>query len=218
MPRRTIILTSVLVGIVALIGGILGIASRSTSYDATAEVSVVPKTEDVDQSISAVDTLSRGPVTSNYAEAFSSSRIIDPALTAAGISDDEADRVSVSASVITDTSFVLITASADEPILAERAANAVAQSAPDLGGYSAAFETDLYDTADGTAARSGAGAVTLLLIAIIVAAVLAVVTAAVLGRIFRGPRGGSGGGFGGPGDDDVTINPRRGRPKVTQSS
>ena len=80
MPRRTIILTSVLVGIVALIGGILGIASRSTSYDATAEVSVVPKTEDVDQSISAVDTLSRGPVTSNYAEAFSSSRIIDPAL------------------------------------------------------------------------------------------------------------------------------------------
>ena len=113
---------------------------------------------------------------------------------------------------------MLITASADEPILAERAANAVAQSAPDLGGYSAAFETDLYDTADGTAVRSGAGAVTLLLIAIIVAAVLAVVTAAVLGRIFRGPRGGSGGGFGGPGDDDVTINPRRGRPKVTQSS
>lgn len=218
MPRRTIILTSVLVGIVALIGGILGIASRSTSYDATAEVSVVPKTEDVDQSISAVDTLSRGPVTSNFAEAFSSSRVVDEAFTEAGISQEEADRVSVSASVITDTSFVLVTASADEPVLAERAANAVAQAQPDLGGYSAAFESRLYDSADGTAARSGAGAVTLLLIAIVVAAVLAVVTAAVLGRIFRGPRGGAGGGFGGPGDDDVTINPRRARSKVTQAS
>jgi len=218
VPRRTIILTSVLVGIVALIGGILGIASRSTSYDATAEVSVVPKTEDVDQSISAVDTLSRGPVTSNFAEAFSSSRVVNEAFGTAGISDDEADRVSVSASVITDTSFVLVTASADEPVLAERAANAVAQSSPDLGGYSAAFQTELYDSADGTAVRSGAGAVTLLLIAIVVAAVLAVVTAAVLGRIFRGPRGGSGAGFGGPAAEDVTINPRRARSKVTQSS
>ena len=95
MPRRTIILTSVLVGIIALIGGILGIASRSTSYDATAEVSIVPKTTNVDQSISAVDTLSRGPVTSNFAEAFSSSRIVDEAFRAAGISEAEADRVSV---------------------------------------------------------------------------------------------------------------------------
>ena len=91
MPRRTIILTSVLVGIIALIGGILGIASRSTSYDATAEVSVVPKTTNVDQSISAVDTLSRGPVTSNFAEAFSSSRIVDEAFRVAGISEAEAD-------------------------------------------------------------------------------------------------------------------------------
>lgn len=215
MPRRTIILTSLLVGIVALIGGILGIASRSTTYQATAEVSIVPKTEDPDQAIGAVDTLSRGPVTSNYAQAFASTRVISPALEAAGLTDEEAGRVSVGASVITDTSFVLVSASADEPVLAERAATAVAQSSPELGGYSAAFTTQLYDSADGTATRSGAGTVTLLLIAIVVAAVLAVVTAAVLGRIFRGPRGGSGGGF--P-DGDVTLNPRRARPKVTQSS
>lgn len=217
MPRRTIILTSVLVGIIALIGGILGIASRSTSYDATAEVSIVPKTTNVDQSISAVDTLSRGPVTSNFAEAFSSSRIVDQAFQAAGISEAEADRVSVESSVITDTSFVLVTATADQPVLAERAANAVARVSPELGGYSAAFETQVYDSADGTASRSGAGAVTLVLIAIVVAAVLGIVTAAILGRLFRGPRGGSGGGGFDDPDVDVTIKPRRTRPRVTQA-
>jgi capsular polysaccharide biosynthesis protein len=217
VPRRTIILTSVLVGIVALIGGILGIASRSTTYQATAEVSVAPKTDDPDRAIGAVDTLSRGPVTNTLAEAYGGSRVREQAFTAAGISDEEASRVSVSGSVITDTSFVLVTASADEPVLAERAANAVASVTPDLGGYSAAFQTELYDSAEGTATRSGAGTATLLLIAIVVAAVLAIVTAAVLGRVFRGPRGpggGVGGGF--PSDGDV-INPRRGRTKVTQS-
>jgi capsular polysaccharide biosynthesis protein len=219
VPRRTIILTSVLVGIVALIGGILGIASRSASYEATAEVSVVPKTTDPDLSISAVDTLSRGPVTSNFAEAYASSRVIDQAFRAAGISEAEADRVSVDASVVTDTSFVLVTATADQPVLAERAANAVAQVSPELGGYSAAFQTQVYDSADGTATRSGPGTATLVLIAIVVAAVLGVVTAALLGRLFRGPRGPgapSGGGFDEP-DVDVTINPRRARPRVTQA-
>jgi capsular polysaccharide biosynthesis protein len=218
VPRRTITLTSVLVGIVALIGGILGIASRSTTYEATAEVSIVPKATDPAGSISAVDTLSRGPVTSNYAQAFASSRVIDPALSAAGITAEEAGRVSVGASVITDTSFVLVSASADEPVLAERAANAVARTSPQLGGYSAAFATEVFDTADGTATRSGAGTFTLLLIALVVAGVLAFVTAAVLGRIFRGPRGpggAHGGGFG-P-DGDVTMHPRRARTKVTQS-
>lgn len=217
MPRRTIILTSVLVGIVALIGGILGIASRSTSYDATAEVSVEPASTDPDLSLSGVDTLSRGPVTSTFAEAYSGSRVIDDAFEKAGISAEEAGRVSVSASVITDTSFVLVTASSAEPVLAERAANAVAAATPDLGGYSAAFTTKLYDSAEGSATRSGAGTATLLLIAIVVAGVLAVVTAAVLGRIFRPPGGGSGGGFG-SGDGDVTMPPRRARTRVTQSS
>jgi capsular polysaccharide biosynthesis protein len=217
VPRRTIILTSVLVGIVALIGGILGIASRSTTYDATAEVSVVPKTENPDAAVGAVDTLSRGPVTSNYAEAYASTRVVDQAFKAAGISEADADRVSVQASVITDTSFVLVTASADEPVLAERAANAVAGVNPDLGGYSAAYTTELYDTADGTAARSGPSTITLLLIALVVAAVLAIATAAVLGRVFRGPRSDYGGGYA-PNDPDVTVPPGRGRrAKVSQS-
>ena len=217
MPRRTIILTSVLVGIVALIGGILGIASRATSYDATAKVSVEPASTDPAQSLSGVDTLSRGPVTSTFAEAYSSSRAVDAAFQTAGISPAEADQVTVSSSVITDTSFVLVTASSAEPVLAERAANAVANATPDLGGYSAAITTKLYDSADGSATRSGAGTVTLLLIALVVAGVLAVVTAAVLGRIFRPPGGGSGGGFG-PDDGDVTMPPRRARTRVTQSS
>jgi capsular polysaccharide biosynthesis protein len=213
VPRRTIILTSVLVGIVALIGGILGIASRTTSYDATAEVSVVPATEDPDRSISGVDTLSRGPVTNTYAEAYSSSRVIDAAFQQAGISEAEADQVDISASVITDTSFVLVTATSGEPVLAERAANAVASASPDLGGYSAAFTTSLYDSADGSATRSGASTLTLLLIAIVVAGVLAVVTAAVLGRIFRPTTRGVDGI-----DGDVTIPSRRARTKVTQGS
>ena len=216
MPRRTIILTSVLVGIIALIGGILGIASRSTSYEATAEISVVPKATTIDESIAAVNTLSRGPVTANYAEAYASSRVIDRAFAAAGITAEEAERVSVTASVVTDTSFILVMAEAGEPVLAERAANAVASTSPELTGYDAAFGTEVFDSADGTATRAGPGTITLLLIAIVVAAVLAFSTAAVLGRIFRGSRGSATASFGGP--EDVTMTPRGGRSKVSQES
>lgn len=180
MQKRTVILVSVLVAVVALIGGLLGIAQRSTDYEASARVLIVPSTEDDGLSISGADTLSRGPVASTFSEAFSSSEVVDAALQSAGI--DGAD-VAVTTTVITDTSALLVTATSSSPVLAERAADAVARAEPDLGGYSVAFRTQQIGTADGTASRTGPASSTLVLIAIIVALGLGIATAAVLGRI-----------------------------------
>ena len=192
MPRRTIILLSVLVGVVALIGGLLGIASRSAEYEATARVIVVPRTADENVAINAADTISRGPVASTFAEVYASSRVVDDALDDS-LTDEERADVAVSTSLITDTSIVLVTATSSNPVTAEKAANAVARATPDLGGYTAAFRIDQIGDATGTATRTGASGGTLALLAIVVAAVLGLATAAVLGRIFPQPPGSGGG-------------------------
>ena len=184
MPKRTIILMSALIGIVALIGGLLGIAQRSTSYEATAKMLIVPRTGDEGLAINAADTLSRGPVASTFAEVYASSKVIDSALATAGFDDSEAGQVSVSTTLITDTSVVLVSGVSGSPVLAERAADAVAQSTPELGGYTRAFRAEQIGSAAGSASRTGASGSALALIAVIVAGVLGLVTAAVLGRVF----------------------------------
>jgi capsular polysaccharide biosynthesis protein len=184
VPRRTIILLSALVGLVALVGGLLGIASRSAEYEASAQILIQPLTEDPGLAISAADTLSRGPVASTFAEVYSGSRVIDAALDVANISEADQSEVSISTGLITDTSVVQITAQSGSPVLAERAANAVAAAKPDLGGYTRAFSPELNADATGTATRTGASGSTLAALAVILALVLALVTAAVLGRVF----------------------------------
>jgi capsular polysaccharide biosynthesis protein len=185
------ILTSALIGLVALIGGLLGIAGRSASYDATAKILIVPRTTDDGLAINGADTLSRGPVASTFAEVYSSSRVVQDALSKAGFDAAEAAQVSVGTSLITDTSVIVVSGTSDSPVLAERAANAVAGASPDLGGYTRAFSPEQIGSADGTAARSGASTSTLVVIAIVVALVLALATAAVLGRVFPPPPSGS---------------------------
>ena len=211
MSKRSIILFSALIGLVALVGGLLGIAQRSADYEATSSVLIVPTTTDAGLSISAVDTLSRGPVSSTFAEAFSSSEVRDAAFAKAGIDPAEARQVAVTSSVVTDTSGVQISATSDNPVLAERAANAVAQYKPDLGGYTVAFNPRQIGTADGTAARSGPSSSTLVIVAIVIAGILALATAAVLGRVFPPPPGQSGDG------SDIVIPTRtREQPTVTR--
>jgi hypothetical protein len=211
LSKRSIILFSALIGLVALVGGLLGIAQRSADYEATASVLIVPTTTDAGLSISAVDTLSRGPVSSTFSEAFASSEVIDAAYAKAGIDAAEASQVNVTSSVVTDTSGLLISATSDSPVLAERAANAVAQSKPDLGGYTVAFATRQIGTADGTAARSGPSSSTLVIVAIVIAGILALATAAVLGRVFPPPPAQSGDG------SDIVIPTRtREQPTVTR--
>ena len=211
MSKRSIILFSALIGLVALVGGLLGSAQRSADYEATASVLIVPTTTDAGLSISAVDTLSRGPVSSTFAEAFSSSEVRDAAFAKAGIDPAEARQVAVTSSVVTDTSGVQISATSDNPVLAERAANAVAQYKPDLGGYTVAFNPRQIGTADGTAARSGPSSSTLVIVAIVIAGILALATAAVLGRVFPPPQSQSGDG------SDIVIPTRtREQPTVTR--
>ena len=213
MSKRSIILFSALIGLVALVGGLLGIAQRSADYEATASVLIVPTTTDAGLSISAVDTLSRGPVSSTFAEAFSSSEVRDAAFAKAGIDPAEARQVAVTSSVVTDTSGVQISATSDNPVLAERAANAVAQYKPDLGGYTVAFNPRQIGTADGTAARSGPSSSTLVIVAIVIAGILALATAAVLGRVFPPPPNQGGDG------SDIGIPTRtREQPTVTRRS
>ncbi len=183
------ILTSALIGLVALIGGLLGIAGRSASYDATAKILIVPRTTDDSLAINGADTLSRGPVASTFAEVYSSSRVVRDALAKAGFTAADAAKVSVNTSLITDTSVIVVSGTSGSPVLAERAANAVAGASPALGGYTRAFSPEQIGSAEGTASRSGASTSTLVVVAIVVALVLALATAAVLGRVFPPPPG-----------------------------
>lgn len=219
MTKRSIILFSAVVGLVALVGGLLGIAQRSAEYKATAKVLIVPTSADDGLSISGADTLSRGPIASTFSEAFSSSDVVGPAFSANGITGADAKDVSVASSVITDTSALQIAASSGSPVLAERAANAVASATPNLGGYTVAFKPRQISNAKGTAARTGASTTTLVLIAIIVAGLLAIAAAAVLGRVFANvdsPRGGTDG----PDGAEIVIPATRTReqPKATRRS
>jgi len=218
VTKRSIILFSAVVGLVALVGGLLGIAQRSASYQATAKVLIVPSTTDNGLSISGADTLSRGPVASTFSEAYSSSEVIDAAFAANNVSKADANQVSITSSVITDTSALQVSASSKSPILAERAANAVAAAKPDLGGYTVAFTPRQISNADGTATRTGASTTTLVIIAIIVAGLLAIAAAAVLGRVFATPDSRSDGTIGQDGAEIVIPTRTREQPRATRRS
>jgi capsular polysaccharide biosynthesis protein len=207
---------SALIGLVALIGGLLGIAQRSASYEATAKMLVVPRTADEGLAINAADTLSRGPVASTFAEVYSSSKVIDEALTTAGFDDSEAGQVFVSTTLVTDTSVILVSGLSGSPVLAERAADAVARSTPELGGYTRAFRVEQIGTAAGSASRTGASGLTLALIAVIVAGVLGLVTAAVLGRVFPFPPESQDGS--GLSERGTPVRSRTMRPRARRSS
>ncbi|MCB0873934.1 MAG: hypothetical protein KDC36_11205 [Thermoleophilia bacterium] len=203
MSKRAIALVSIAVGVIALIAGVLAISQRSTTYTAQASVIVQPAANlSTGDKIGAIDTISRGIVAETLAEAFASDTNVRQAFANGGLTTADASQVSVSTSVIAGTSKILITGSSGDPGLAERAADAVAASKPDLSGFTDPFTPTVQGIAQGTAIASGPAGGLLMMMTLVVAAGLALLSYAGLQRLDRVgaldifanllPRGGAG--------------------------
>jgi capsular polysaccharide biosynthesis protein len=185
VPKRTIALISLAVAVVAFLAGLVAIAQRSTTYTAEASVIIVPKTTNADEAAGAIDTLSRGSAVSTLAEAYTSDQLIRQAFALAKLSSQDAGNVTVTTNVLADTSKITIAASSANANLAERAADAVANYTPDLGGYTIVYTPQVSGSAAGSATASGPSGAVLFLLNLIVAAGLGVLVYAVLSRLVR---------------------------------
>jgi len=185
VPKRMIMLVSVAVGIIALLAGLIAITQRNVEYSADASVIILPASTDPQVAAGLIDTLARNNVQATFAQAYTSDKLVRQAYGVAGFTPQEAAKVSLSTSVITDTSIVVITASSADARLAERAADAVANAKPDLRGFSLAFTPELVSAATGTAFKSGPSSSILFLVALLVAGGLGALTYAGLNRLAR---------------------------------
>ncbi|MFN8108245.1 MAG: hypothetical protein U0Y82_00080 [Thermoleophilia bacterium] len=179
---------SVAVGVIALLAGIIAVTQRSTQYTASASVILNPTSKNSAEDVGAIDTLSRDLAQNTVAQALAGDTNLRKAFGVAGITSQEASQVSVDTSVVASTSKIYVNAHSSDARLAERAANAVAASTPDLSGFLTPYELKVTDDAQGTAAQSGAGTGTLLVLALLLAVGLGLLTFAVLSRLARDGR------------------------------
>ncbi|MDX6647391.1 MAG: hypothetical protein QOK40_3118 [Miltoncostaeaceae bacterium] len=181
MQRTSVLLISVAFGVATLFAGLVGLTQRSNRFHAEARVVVAPVATTNPGDV--VGQLGQGVVTSTFAQAFAGNAVVRPALGTAGFSADDIGRVNITSQVLAGTSVVEIDAASKDPVLAERAADAVAAAKPALGGLNKSFETTVLSKATGTAKRSGASNGALVLVAIIAAIIAGLLAATVLRRI-----------------------------------
>jgi hypothetical protein len=173
--RQSILLISVAFAVATLFAGLIGLTQRSNRFHAEARVAVAP--------VDPADAIQLDIVVSTFAQAYAGNEVVRAALGANGFSADEIARVSVSTQVLAGTGVVVIDGASKDPVLAERAADAVAGAEVSLGGLNEAFETSLLSKATGTAKRSGASNAALVLVAMISAVIAGLLAATVLRRI-----------------------------------
>jgi hypothetical protein len=181
LPRRTVRGISIVVGVLALLVGLYVVSKRAQRYHAEATVAITPIT--TAPPAPSVQALAGGDVLATYAQAFSGTEVVRPALTAANISGPDRSDTKISAEPIIGSSVIRIVATAPSAQVAEQAATAVAGFTPKLAGLDAIYEPHLVRTADGTAVKSGTSTTVLRLEVVIVAAVLALLAAALVRRI-----------------------------------
>jgi len=181
VQRTSVLLISIAFGVATLFAGLIGLTQRSNRFHAHSQVLVAPAAKQSPSN--AVGQLSEGVVVSTFAQAFTGSSVVRDALAAAGFTANDIGRVNITSQVVAGTAVVEIDAASKDPVLAERAADAVAASKPDLGGLSQSFDTTVLGKATGTAKRSGASNGALVLVAVIAAIIAGLLAFTVLRRI-----------------------------------
>jgi hypothetical protein len=175
--RTSVLLISVAFAVATLFAGLVGLTQRSNRFHAEARIAVAP-VNPVDAAVGQLDI-----VVSTFAQAYAGNEVVRSALEANGFAADEIARVSVTSQVLAGTGVVVIDGASKDPVLAERAADAVAGAEVNLGGLNEAYETSLLSKATGTAKRSGASNAALVLVAMISAVIAGLLAATVLRRI-----------------------------------
>jgi hypothetical protein len=181
VQRTSVLLISIAFGVATLFAGLVGLTQRSNRFHAEARVVVAPLP--TPNPADAVGQLGQGVVISTFAQAFTGNNVVRPALVTAGFSADDIGRVKITSQVLAGTSVVEIDAASKDPVLAERAADAVSQAIPSLGGLTKSFGTTVLSKATGTATRSGASNGALVLVAVIAAIIAGLLAFTVLRRI-----------------------------------
>jgi hypothetical protein len=181
VQRTSVLLISIAFGVATLFAGLVGLTQRSNRFHAEARVILTPVASQ--NPADAVGQLSEGVVISTFAQALTGNNVVRPALQTAGFSADDIGRVNVTSQVIAGSAAIEIDAASKDPVLAERAADAVSQAVPDLGGLNKSFATEVVAKATGTAKRSGASNGALVLVAVIAAVIAGLLAGTVLRRI-----------------------------------
>lgn len=149
-------LTALVVGIVVLVAALVVASAHERPFRSIAQVAITPVSEDPSEAASVSDTLSRGTIVATFAQALASPLFTDRVLAEAGLTEIDIAAVDIDARVIAGTSIVEISAISGSPTQANRAAEAVSNGRPTLGGYTAAFVPQLITPARG-ATQIGAG-------------------------------------------------------------
>jgi len=181
VPRRTVRGVSIVVGVLALLIGLYVVGKRDQRYRAEATVAIAPVAKA--PTGPAVDALATGDVVASFAQVFSGTEVVRPALTGAGIAGPDRDATQITAEPVPGAAVVRIEATAPSRDVAEKAASAVARFAPNVDGMGAIYSTHALRLATGTATKTGTSTTVLRGEALIVAVVIGLLTAAVVRRI-----------------------------------
>jgi hypothetical protein len=181
VPRRTVRGISIVVGVLALLIGLYVVGKREGRFRAEATVAIAPVA--TAHPAAAIDELAGGDVIATFAQVFSGSEVVRPALLAAKIEGPDRDATRITAEPVPNSAVIRIEATAPSRQVAELAATGVASAKPKLKGLSGIYETHLVRRATGTAVKTGTSTTVLRLEALIVAVVLGLLTAALVRRI-----------------------------------
>ena len=179
-PRRNKLLPATLVGLllglVVAVGGVALIQGQQAKYSATASLLVLPdRTAAADTVASLFDSLSSGQVVESYRAVMASPGFSNGVIDALNLSPRQRSGVAPDVHVVPSTALVDATVVADDPQVAERVADALAQKATDeLSRTFTPYRITAVSPAAGTASKSGPGSRTLVGVVVLMALVVAV--------------------------------------------
>ncbi len=177
--RRAVRISIVLGAVIAVLILAAGIAFalvRPPASTAEAMAVVLPaKGLDEATSASQFETLSRGQIPATFAEVAGNLRFQTAAADQLGLSAAERQQVQVEATVVPNTSVILIRVTAPDPAVAEKMADAITTlSSQYLSGVLQPYRTETVQSAQGTAETSGLTPAVLIAASVVVALVAGV--------------------------------------------